>query len=91
MTVEKGLAGLLARLTGDLRAELQYRLAQATRQLVRTIEAQYGEATGRLERAVAKITQTRTAADEDASPRDRELADRLAAIDRVIGQLKPEI
>jgi hypothetical protein len=74
---------LVPRLIGRAWADLQYRLAEATRQLVRAVEARYAEGTGRLERALhAATAQWETTAGETAR-RDRELAARQQALDRI--------
>jgi GTP-binding protein EngB required for normal cell division len=74
---------LVPRLIGRARADLQYRLAEATRQLVRAVEAQYAEGTGRLEHALHTATaQWETTAGETAQ-RDRALVGRQQALDRI--------
>ena len=45
-------ANLIPQQIGRARADLQYRLAEATRRLVREVEARYADSTGRLEKAL---------------------------------------
>jgi GTP-binding protein EngB required for normal cell division len=74
---------LVPRQIGRARADLQYRLAEATRQLVRAVEARYAEGTGRLEHALHSATaQWETTAGQTAQL-DRELAAREQALDRI--------
>ena len=50
--LRREVAELVPRLIGRARADLQYRLAEATRQLARATAARYAEGTGRLENAL---------------------------------------
>ena len=52
--LRREVAELVPRLIGRARADLQYRLAEATRQLVRATAARYAEGTGRLENALQR-------------------------------------
>jgi small GTP-binding protein len=79
--------GLVPQQIGRARADLQYRLAEATRKLVRTIDARYTESTGRLESALRTAATAREATAEDAARIDRELAARQEALGHVIGLL----
>ena len=72
---------------GRARADLQYRLSETTRHLVRAIAEQYEEGTRRLERALARAAQASTATAGEIGDRDRELTARLADIDAVIARL----
>ena len=54
-------AQLVPRQFGRARADLQYRLAEATRQLVRTVEARYADSTGRLDGALRTAAGVREA------------------------------
>ena len=78
--------GLVPQQIGRARADLQYRLAEATRQLVRAIGARYAESTFRLESALRAAT-TRVATTEDAARLDHELAARQQALSRVLALL----
>ncbi len=77
-------SGLVPRQIGRARADLQYRLAEATRRLVRAVDARYDEATSRLERALADAATLRGATEEEVAARDVELTDRLTAIEHVL-------
>jgi hypothetical protein len=77
-------AALVPQQIGRARADLQYRLAEATRQLVRATEARYTEGTSRLDRALRTATAMWEATADDAARQDRRLADRQQALDHVI-------
>lgn len=89
-------AAHLRRETGDLvttqfgraRADLQYRLGEATRKLLRIVDDRYQEGTGRLERALADAERARGATAREVAVRDRQLTERLAAIDHVLSLLE---
>ncbi|HTT53462.1 MAG TPA: dynamin family protein [Streptosporangiaceae bacterium] len=74
---------LVPRQIGRARADLQYRLADATRQLVRVVQARYTEGTGRLERALQTATARWEATAGAAAQQDRELAAREQALGRI--------
>jgi hypothetical protein len=80
-------AGLVPQQIGRARADLQYRLAEATRKLVRAIDTRYTESTGRLENALRTAATAREATAEDAGRMDRELAARQEALGHVTGLL----
>lgn len=80
-------AELVPRQIGRARADLQYRLAEATHQLARAVAARYAEGTGRLENALrTATTEWETAAGQTAR-QDRELATRQQALDRIGARL----
>ncbi len=81
--LSREVAELVPRQIGRARADLQYRLAEATRQLVRTVEARYAEGTGRLEHALHSATARWETTAGETAQQDRELAARQQAIDRV--------
>ncbi|MGD0927471.1 MAG: dynamin family protein [Streptosporangiaceae bacterium] len=76
-------AVLVPRQIGRARADLQYRLADATRQLVRTVEARYADSTGRLDGALRAAAAAREATAGEAAELDQELARRQQALDHV--------
>ena len=76
-------AELVPRLIGRARADLQYRLAEATRQLARATAARYAEGTGRLENALHSATARWETTAGETAQQDRELADRQQALDRI--------
>lgn len=80
-------ADLVPQQIGRARADLQYRLAEATRRLVRVVEARYQEGTGRLERALADAADLRGATAARVAAHERHLVSRLVAIDRVVAAL----
>ena len=76
-------AQLVPRQIGRARADLQYRLAEATRQLVRTVEARYADSTGRLDGALRTAAAVREATASEAAGQDQRLAQRQQALDHV--------
>jgi GTP-binding protein EngB required for normal cell division len=76
-------AVLVPRQIGRARADLQYRLAEATRQLVRMVEARYADSTGRLDGALQNAAAVREATASEAAAQDRRLAQRQQALERV--------
>ncbi len=80
-------AGLVPQQIGRARADLQYRLAEATRKLVRAIDVRYTESTGRLQNALRTAATAREATAEDATRIDGELAARQEALGHVVGLL----
>jgi hypothetical protein len=80
-------ASLVPQQIGRARADLQYRLAEATRQLVRAIGDRYAESTGRLEGALRTAAAARDATADDAAQLDAQLADRERALGHVLALL----
>lgn len=80
-------ASLIPQQIGRARADLQYRLAEATRQLVRAIGARYAQSTFRLESALRTAAIAREATTEDAARLDHELAARQQALSHVLALL----
>jgi small GTP-binding protein len=72
---------------GRARADLQYRLAEATRRLIRDVEARYTEGTMRLENALRAAAAQRQATAAEAAERDAELARRQEELRRLLGLL----
>ncbi len=77
-------ASLVPQQIGRARADLQYRLAEATRMLVRSIGARYAESTFRLESALRTAAVARESTTEDAARLDHELAARLQVLSHVL-------
>jgi len=73
----------VARQIGRARADLQYRLAEATRRLADAIDARYAAGTGRLEKALSEADALRNATAEEVAAHQLELGLRLTSIDRV--------
>jgi small GTP-binding protein len=83
-------ADLVPQQIGRARADLQYRLAEATRRLIRDIEARYSDGTSRLENALRKAAAQRQATAAEAAERDSKLAQRhqeLALLLELVAQL----
>jgi Dynamin family len=81
--LRREVAELVPRLIGRARADLQYRLAEATRQLARATAARYTEGTGRLENALQRATARWETTAGESAQQDRELAARQQALDRI--------
>ena len=82
-----GKPRLVPQQIGRARADLQYRLAEATRHLIRSAGARYTDSTGRLENALQVAAVLREATEGEAAQLDRELADRQEALDGVFSLL----
>ena len=80
-------ASLIPQQIGRARADLQYRLAEATRKLVRAIGARYAESTFRLDSALRTAAVARESTTEDAARLDHELAGRQQALSHVLALL----
>jgi hypothetical protein len=80
-------ASLVPRQIGRARADLQYRLAEATRKLVRAVADRYADGTGRLESALRTAAAARAATDDQAARLDAELAGRQQALRQVFALL----
>jgi GTP-binding protein EngB required for normal cell division len=72
---------------GRARGDLQYRLGEAKRALVRVVEQRYADGTGRIRLALKAAADLREASAEQAAANERELARREAALRQVIGSL----
>jgi small GTP-binding protein len=72
---------------GRARADLQYRLAEATRTLSRAMRLRYAEGTGRLQTALETAAQLRQATAGEAAQRDRQLAGREDALRALVACL----
>jgi GTP-binding protein EngB required for normal cell division len=79
--------GLVERQIGRARGDLQYRLAEATRALVRVVEQRYADGTGRIRSALQAAAGLREASAAEAAARERELAGREAALRHAVGLL----
>jgi hypothetical protein len=80
-------ARLVPQQIGRARADLQYRLAEATRRLIRAVADRYAESTGRLEGALQTAAAARTVTDDEAARLDTELAGRQQALGQVLAWL----
>jgi hypothetical protein len=79
--------GLAERQIGRSRGDLQYRLAEATRALVRVVEQRYADGTGRMQDALRAAAELREASDAEASRGEAGLAGREAALCDVLSRL----
>ena len=77
-------ASLVPQQIGRARADLQYRLAEAARQLVRAVQDRYADSTGRLESALRTAATAREATADEAARLDTELADRQLALGHLL-------
>ena len=84
-------ASLVPQQIGRARADLQYRLAEATRMLVRSIGARYAESTFRLESALRTAAVARESTTEDAARLDHELAAHQQVLSHVLTLLSEAI
>jgi Dynamin family len=80
-------AHLVPQQIGRARADLQYRLAEATRRLTRAVADRYADSTGRLESALRTAAQARDATDDEAARLDTGLAARQHALGEVLARL----
>ncbi len=68
---------------GRARGDLQYRLAEATRALVRAVEQRYADGTQRIRSALRAAAELREASAAEVAAKKRELAEREAALRHV--------
>lgn len=81
-------ADLVPQQIGRARADLQYRLAEATRQLIRETEARYADSTGRLESALRLAADMRNATAGEAAQQDQLIARRQQELGAVLSLLE---
>ncbi|MGH3182940.1 MAG: hypothetical protein ACRDOE_13700, partial [Streptosporangiaceae bacterium] len=79
--------GLMERQIGRARGDLQYRLAEATRALVKVVEQRYTDGTGRMQDALLAAAELREASGAGAAGKEAELDDREAALRHVLTRL----
>jgi small GTP-binding protein len=80
-------AGLAGSQTGRARADLQYRLAEATRGLIRAVQGRYAESTDRLTSALQSAAAYRAGTAAEAERGDSDLARRECALRGVLARL----
>jgi GTP-binding protein EngB required for normal cell division len=80
-------ASLVPQLVGRARADLQYRLSEATRRLIREIEARYSESTGRLRNALRIAATQREITAVEGAQQDQQIAWRQEALGAVLALL----
>lgn len=79
--------GLVEGQIGRARGDLQYRLAEAARALVRVVEQRYADGTGRMQAALRAAADLREASDTEAERMESDLAAREAALRHVLNRL----
>jgi GTP-binding protein EngB required for normal cell division len=79
--------GLAERQIGRARGDLQYRLTEASRALVRVVEQRYADGTDRIRSALEAAGGLREASAAEAAAKERELAEREAALRHALGLL----
>ena len=79
--------GLVDMQIGRARGDLQYRLAEAARALVRVVEQRYADGTSRIRSALRAAAELREASAAEAAEKETELAEREAALRHVMGLL----
>jgi GTP-binding protein EngB required for normal cell division len=79
--------GLVERQIGRARGDLQYRLAEATRALVRVVGQRYADDTDRIRSALHAAAELRETSAAGAAAKGRELADREMALRHALGLL----
>jgi hypothetical protein len=75
---------------GRARADLQYRLAEATRKLVRVVEQRYADGTERMSSALRAAAELRQASDQEAARQLTYLDRREAELRQALSLLAPE-
>jgi GTP-binding protein EngB required for normal cell division len=78
---------LAAKQVGRARGDLQYRLAEAARALVRAVEQRYADGTDRIRSALQSAADLREASAADAAQMEEELSVREAALRHTLGLL----
>ena len=85
--VRREAPGLAERQIGRARGDLQYRLAEATRALVRVVEQRYADGTDRIRSALQAAADLREVSAAEAAAKERDLAEREAALRHALGLL----
>jgi GTP-binding protein EngB required for normal cell division len=81
---------LMERQVGRARGDLQYRLQEATRALIRAVRQRYADGTDRIRSALTAAAGLREASATEAAAKEQELAQREAALGHVTGLLDQE-
>ncbi len=79
--------GLVERQIGRARGDLQYRLDETTRVLVRVVRQRHADGTDRIRSALQVASGLREASAAEAAAKERELAEREAALRHALGLL----
>lgn len=80
-------ADLVSSHVGRARADLQYRLAEATRALARVVAQRYTDGTERMSAALKAAARLRESGEAEAAQKEQEMAEREAALRDVLGLL----
>jgi hypothetical protein len=88
--LRRAAADLVGSQVGRARADLQYRLAEATRVLVRVVEQRYTDGTERMSAALRAAADLRQESDTEAGRKETALAEREGALRRVLSLLDQE-
>jgi GTP-binding protein EngB required for normal cell division len=86
--LRRDAARLVGSQVGRARGDLQYRLSEATRALVRVVEQRCADGTDRIRAALRAAADLREASAARVTDRERELAEREAALRHAIGLLQ---
>ena len=78
--LRRAAADLVTSQIGRARGDLQYRLAEATRTLVRVVEQRYADGTQRMSSGLRAAAELRQASDAEAMQKEREMAERETAL-----------
>ncbi len=78
--LRRAAAGLVTSQIGRARADLQYRLAEATRTLVRIVEQRYADGTERMSSGLEAAAELHQASDAEAAQKEREMTEREMAL-----------
>jgi hypothetical protein len=79
--------GLVEKQVGRARGDLQYRLSEATRALVRVVGQRYADGTDRIQSALSAAADLREASAAEAAQKEKELSERDAALRHALGLL----
>lgn len=82
--VRRAAADLVASQIGRARADLQYRLAEATRKLARVVEQRCADGTERIESALRAAAELRQASNDEVARKLNELDEREAELRRAL-------
>jgi len=85
--LRRDAARLVDSQVGRARADLQYRLSEATRALVRVVDQRYADGTDRIRAALRAAADLREASAAQVADREKELAEREAALRHAISLL----
>jgi GTP-binding protein EngB required for normal cell division len=78
--LRRQVPGLAESQIGRARADLQYRLSEASRALARSMERRYAEATGRMQAGLQAAEELRSTSAAKAGRKEGELSERAAAV-----------